>query len=377
MNSRPLGLRTWIEIDKKAVVENYRVFRSHIPSASKLMAVVKSNAYGHGLFDFSKEITEAGADWLGVDSATEALALRRNEIKKPILILGYTLPEMIPHLIENDVSFTVSNIEHIKALKSVKTDKEIKVHIKAETGMNRQGFLEKEMGTAISSLIEIKNVKIEGLFTHFAMAKNPAFPQYVNMQLANFEKWIKYLKSKGQSPIIHASATAGTILYPNSIFDMARVGIGLYGLWPSKETEAIHSAKLKLTPALSWKTLIGEVKSVEKGSRVGYDCTEYLEKDSRIAICPIGYWHGYPRALSSIGPVLVRGKKVRVIGRVSMDMIALDVSAVNGIQINDVVTLIGKDGKEEITADNLASLIDLSPYELITRINPLIKRIYV
>jgi alanine racemase len=244
--------------------------------------------------------------------------------------------------------------------------------------MNRQGFLEKEMESVVQSLLELPNVRIEGMFTHFAMAKNPAFPEFVKKQLSVFEKWIKFMAEKGQKPIVHAAATAGALLYPESHFDMVRIGIGLYGMWPSKETEAAMSGKIKLQPALTWKTIIGEVKSAQKGGRVGYDCTERLERDSKIGICPIGYWHGYSRSFSSIGPVLVNGEKTRVLGRISMDMIAIDLTDIKGkIGPTDEVVLAGKQGKAEISWENLASIVDMSHYELITRLNPLIRRIYL
>ncbi len=376
--ARPLGLRTWIEVDKKAIAHNYRVFRNLIPQKTKLMSVVKSNAYGHNLIDFAKEITSLGADWLGVDSVMEALALRKNGINTPILILGYTLPEMLGELAKYNVSFAISCPDHVKALKKIKTTQPIRVHLKVESGMNRQGFLEKDMAAVVRSLEALPHVQIEGLFTHFAMAKNPAFPEFVKAQLAAFDKWIKFLESKEIKPIIHAAATGGALLYPASHFDMVRIGIGLYGMWPSNETEAAIGHKIKLRPALTWKTVVGEVKNAARGGRVGYDCTERLERDSKIGICPIGYWHGYPRAFSAIASVLVKGQRARVLGRVSMDMIAIDLTDIKGkVGINEEVVLMGKQGGAELSCQSLASLIDMSHYELITRLNPLIRRIYL
>lgn len=379
MNKRPKGLRTWIEVDKKAIVHNYRVFRDLILPKTKLMAVVKSNGYGHSLIDFSKEISRLGADWFGVDSAVEALAIRRSDIKKPILILGYTLPEMIKEAVDNGISLTVSSFEQLKEIEKVKTDKLIKIHIKADTGMSRQGFFEKDIQKIIAGLqpaVNNRRLKVEGLFTHFASAKNPSFPQFTGIQLKSFNKWIEAFRQAGLKPIVHAAATGGAFLYPESHFDMVRIGIGLYGLWPSKETEAFAKDKIKLAPALSWKTVVSEVKKISKGARVGYDCTETLDRDSVIAICPIGYWHGYPRAFSSVGRALVGGKEARVLGRVSMDMIVLDVTKISNVKTEDEVVLLGKQGRAGISVEDISGLIDMSPYELITRLNPLIKRIY-
>ena len=401
------GLRTWIEIDKKAVEHNYETIRRLLSSKCKLMSVVKSNAYGHGLLEFSHEIENLGADWLGVDSVWEALALRKDGIKKPILVLGFTLSEKIEEAIENDISITVSSFETLEAIKVLEVSKKAKIHIKVDTGMGRQGFLPQDLEKVLEFLLKIKDqglkIETEGLYTHFASAKNPAFPKYTMTQVGIFNKWVEAFNDAGFDPIKHAAASSGTLIFPETHFDMVRVGIAMYGLWPSPEVEAFCREKIILKPVLSWKTVIGEVKELPKGSKVGYDSTETLEKDSRIAICPIGYWHGFPRALSSIGRVLVNGKRCRVIGRVSMDMITIDVSKVGEVKVGDEVVIIGKQahqnftsqnlggqdgarqnfdsqnlgGQEEIKADELANLSDTTNYEIITRINPLIKRVFL
>jgi alanine racemase len=158
---------------------------------------------------------------------------------------------------------------------------------------------------------------------------------------------------------------------------MVRIGISLYGIWPSKESEAYMGDMISLKPVLSWKTIIAEIKKLPKGAKVGYDCTEVLKKDSVIAVCPIGYWHGYPRALSSIGKVLINGEKAKILGRVCMDIIMIDITNIKNIKVGEEVVLIGKSESSEISADDISALIDGSSYELLTRINPLIKRIYI
>lgn len=373
------GLRTWIEVEREAIACNYRIFRALIGGKRKLMAVVKSNAYGHNLFEFSKEMERLGADFLGVDSAVEARALRRAGIKTPILILGYTLPAMLAEAVRDGVGLTVSSPDALAAIAKAKLPAKAKVHIKVDTGMGRQGFSAKDL-PKILGLLKLKayrsKLEAEGLYTHFAAAKNPAFPEATNAQLAEFEKWVSAFKEAGFSPIVHAAATAGAMLFPQSHFDMARIGIGLYGLWPAKETERFLTSRFALQPVLSWKTVIGEIKRLPKGNRVGYDLTETLARDSVLAICPVGYWHGYPRVLSSVGKVLVRGREAKVIGRVSMDMTTVDVTGIPGVKVGDEVVLIGKSGKMSVSAKDLAALSDSSWYEIVTRINPLIKRIY-
>ena len=401
------GLRTWIEIDKKAIAHNYQVFRNLIDKKCKLLSVVKSNAYGHNFLEFAKEQEKLGTDYFGVDSIVEGIALRKDGIKKPILVLGYTLPEMLEEAIKYDIEIAVSNFETLKEIfrlsssqkrefRESKMDSrlrgndsgEIKIHIKVDTGMNRHGFLPSDKEKLLKELKEItpkndknhlgaRNVSVVGLFTHFASAKNPVFPQYTKKQIAIFQSWIDVFDKAGYKLIKHAGATSGAMLFPEAQFDMVRIGIGLYGIWTSKEAESFMNKKIELKPVLSWKTLIGEIKELPKGSKIGYDSTETLEKNSKIAICPIGYWHGYPRILSGIGRVLVNGKKVKILGRICMDIIMIDISDVKNAKVGDEVILIGKSGKEKITADDVSNLADCSSYELLTRINPLIKRIYI
>ena len=371
------GLRTWIEVDSKALAHNYSEIKKNLSPKSVCMSVVKSNAYGHCLVDFAQEMQKLGIDWFGVDSMTEAISLRNNGITKPILVLGHTLPQMLQKASDLDVSITVSTYELLTAISTTSFPKKIKIHIKVDTGMNRQGFLESEIDTLIDTL-QKKSEKVEGegLFTHFAAAKNPAFPGRTLKQVAIFTTWIDAFKKADHDPITHASASGSAIVFSETHFDMVRIGFALYGLWPSKEVEKSSSHRLLLMPILQWKTIIGEVKKIPKGSQVGYDATETMNRESKIAICPIGYWHGYPRALSSVGYVLVHGMRARVVGRVSMDMITIDVTDIDTVAVGDEVTLVGADGDETVSIEEIAELSDTSGYEMVTRINPLIKRLY-
>ncbi|OHA26101.1 MAG: alanine racemase [Candidatus Taylorbacteria bacterium RIFCSPHIGHO2_02_FULL_46_13] len=373
------GLRTWIEVDRKAIADNVKIFRALLGKKTKLMAVVKSNAYGHSLMDFSREVEKLGVDFLGVDSVVEAFALRADGIKTQILVLGYTLPENVARAAEVDVNITISNMPALESLASESVSKPLKIHLKIDTGMHRQGFELSELPLVVQKLQALSSKRqahLEGVYTHFAAAKNPSFPSYTNRQLQEFSKWTEALAKEGFHPVKHAAATAGAILFPDSHLDMVRIGIGLYGLWPSREVRSYAEYRLAPKPVLSWKAMISEVKKVKKGERVGYDLTEMLERDSKLAVAPIGYWHGFPRALSSVGHVIVRGTRVHVIGRVSMDMIVIDVTDVPKAEVGDEVTLLGRDGSEEITADELGLLCDTVNYEIVTRLNPLIKRIY-
>ncbi len=374
------NVRTWIEISKRALKNNYSVFRRLIPSKCLLMAVAKSNAYGHSLIDFSREAENLGVDWFGVDSIIEAERLRENGFKKPILVLGYTLPNKIEDAIKNNISLTIADFQALKNLKTAKkTSGKLKIHLKIDTGMHRQGFFVSEI-PAVIKVLKSKNfpVILEGVYTHFSSTKNPAFPSATYHQIEEFKKAVNLLKSAGfKVPIKHAAATSGTIIFPQSHFDLVRIGIGLYGLWPSKEIKKAFNRKIKLEPILSWKTVVGQIKNLPKGSKIGYDLTETLNRSSKVAVLPIGYWHGFPRSLSSIGRVLINGKETKVLGRVSMDIVSVDVTDVKNVKVGNEAVLIGKSGKLEFSVDDMAYLSNTTNYEIVTRLNPLIKRIVV
>lgn len=369
------NLRTWIEVDTWALRHNYNTFRKLISKKTFLMVVVKSNAYGHSLIDFSKTVERFGARWFGVDSIVEARTLRREGIGKPLLILGYTLPECYREAAEIKASVTISNFDALKtAIQKISPAQSLRVHIKVDTGMTRQGFFVKDTPRVLKILKQNhKKIIFEGLYTHFAAAKNPAFPDDTNDQIRRFNKAIQLVKKAGFKPIVHASATSGAIIFPKAHYDMVRVGIGVYGYWPSPEVRAAFGDTITLEPALVWKTIIGEIKNVPRGSRVGYDFTETLHKPSRLAILPVGYWHGYPRALSSIGHVVIRGKRAKVLGRISMDMIIIDISHIKNARVGDEVILLGG----AMPAEEVANLAGTINYEIITQLNPLIKRIYI
>ena len=369
------GVRTWIEIDKKAIKNNYDIFRNFIGRDCKMLSVVKSNAYGHNIVEFAQEIEKLGANFFGVDSVVEALKLRKEGIKKPILVLGYTLPEMISEASKENISITISNFDSLEA--AIKSREKIKAHIKIDTGMFRHGFFENEVDEVIKILKKSKNITVEGLYTHFSMAKDRHYPTHTKKQIEKFENCMEKFLKVGYKPICHLSATSGALLFKEGHFNMVRVGIGLYGIWPSEETKLFLDDEFALKPILSWKTIVAEIKKVPKDSRVGYDGIGIVKRNTGLAICPIGYWHGFPRALSNTGYVLINGKKAKIVGRVCMDIIMIDITDIKNVKVGDEVVIIGKSKDSEITADEIAILLGGSTYELLTRINPLIKRFYI
>ena len=371
------GLRTWIEIDTDRLQQNYQTFRKLVGPEVLLMSVAKSNAYGHSLVDFAQAMARCGVDWLAVDSIVEGLKLREHHLTVPILVLGHTLPEMVMAAEMQNISLTISNWEALEDLRVGAPDK-LKIHLKFDTGMSRQGFFPEETAKVLDFIkAHLPGVIIEGAYTHFAAAKNPSFPTDTRKQIAQFDLALAEMAKRNIKVIRHAAATSGAIVFPESRFDLVRIGIGFYGLWPSIEVKYAFGDKIKLAPILTWKTVVSEIKTVPLGERVGYDFTEHLERETVIGILPVGYWHGYDRSLSSIGRVLVQGKRCRVLGRVSMDMLAVDLTEVPGVKVGAEVTLLGQDGAVEFSAEEMASLAETSAYEIITRLNPLIKRVYI
>ncbi|MDI6820662.1 MAG: alanine racemase [Patescibacteria group bacterium] len=375
--------KTWIEIDKKAVVSNVKTFKSILKPKTKLFSVVKSNAYGHGLVLFSGLADKLGVDGFCVDSVIEGCKLRAVGIKKPILCLGPTLPGLFEDAINNKIILTISNMEALVAF--VKEKVLADFHIKIDTGMHRQGFYLVDLPKALKIInnprFGIKN-HLKGIYTHFAAAKDVTYSGYTIRQLEKFKEANSLFRKAGFKNLMrHAAATGGTMLYPQSHFDAVRVGAGLYGFWPTKEAQIQHqlvlNKKLSLKPILSWRSVVSEVKDLVLGDLVGYDLTEEVTKPIIAAIIPIGYWHGFPRALSSRGRVLINGLSAKVLGRVSMDLMTVALPLGSKVKMGDRVTLIGQNGKETIRADDLAEITNSISYEIITRLNPLIKRFIV
>jgi alanine racemase len=367
--------RAVIEIDTKAAKKNCNTFRKLLKPQTKLLAVIKSNAYGHDLLGWAKLMDQFGADWFGVDSALEGFSLRETGITKPILVLGYTLPANFTLAKKHNLTLTISSWENLKHLKKVP----LPYHLKIDTGMGRQGFLPSDITAVIKFILADKNLikNCHGVYTHFADAKNPAFPKNTFNQIKEFEQVILALNQAGLQLLRHAAASAGTLLFPQAHYDMVRVGMSMYGYWPAAEVRGALEDTVTLSPTLTWKTIITEIKELPAGSKIGYDLTETLNKNSTVAICPVGYWDGYPRLLSSIGHVLVSGERCRVLGRVSMEMIVIDVSKIKTAKVGTEVVLLGKQNKAEISAEEIALLAQTSAYEIITRLNPLMKREFI
>lgn len=372
-----MSAKTWIETSESALVANLRTLKKHV-APSGVMAVVKANAYGHGLEVVSQAIV-SHVDWFGVDTVNEAVQLRLLGLTKPILVLGYVDEGELYLCQKFKISFVAYNKEMLRAMKKVTAAPHaFRIHIKIETGTSRQGIEGKELDEFVKLAISIPSVDIEGVSTHYANIEDTTDASYARLQLERFRESLESLREWGVVPKIrHTASSAASLLYPETRFDLIRLGISLYGHWPSKETQVVASGlkyKLKLAPALTWKTRIVQVKRVKKGTPVSYGLTERVTRPSTIAVLPIGYWDGYDRRLSGIGVVLVRGRRAKILGRICMNMMVVDVTDVPDVELGDEVVLVGKQGKEQISAEDIASKFGSIQYELLSRINPLIER---
>jgi len=372
---------SWVEIDSEALRHNVNQFRRLIGKDKILCGVVKSNAYGHGILEISNLILSYGVDWLGVNSLEEGIILRKNGIKAPVIILGYVPLNQLGEIVEYGFITIVYNIESVKGLGEIsnRIKKEVFLHIKLETGTHRQGVYPDKILEFVKEIKRFQFLRLEGISTHFANIEDTTDHSYAESQLKIFKNTVEMLEENGVNiPVKHTACTAATILFPETYFDMVRVGIGLYGLWPSRETflsSMINgNPPIELKPVLTWKTKIAQIKEVKKGSFIGYGCTYKTNRDSRIAVLPVGYNEGYDRRLSNIGYVLIKGQRAPVRGRVAMNMFIVDITDIEDVKLEEEVVLIGSQGKERITPEYLASLCGTINYEIVTRINPLIPR---
>ena len=367
--------RVSADIDLNAIVHNIQEVRRLIQKDTKLMAVIKADAYGHGAIPVAKEV-EKIVDAFAVSNLEEGKELRHAGIRKEILILGYTAPEQIADAIQYHITMTIFEEETAKAISHVAAQqkKEVKLHIKLDTGMNRIGFAANEQ--TVDKILEISRlpyIQIDGIFTHFARA-DETDKTATKEQFVRYSYVVERLKEQGLTiPICHVSNSAAILDLPEYNLDMVRAGICMYGMYPSDEVGR-ECAQLK--PAMQIKSHISYVKTVPAGEGISYNATYRTEHEMRIATIPVGYGDGYPRRLSNCGHVLVHGKSVPIIGRICMDQFMVDVTKVPEVKQGDVVTLLGTDGEESITAEELGILSGSFHYEVVCDVGKRIPRVY-
>jgi alanine racemase len=373
--------KTWIEISRSALFHNLQVFRKSVGKNVKIAAVVKANAYGHGLAEIVPIIRNK-VDVFAVDNIDEALIIRKIDASVPVLILGYIPLSELSTPIEDDVSFVVYNMDTIRKIVSLQLKNTAKIHLKIETGLNRQGIENKDLLKFLRFIGSHKDKFIlEGVSTHFANIEDTLDPTFAKTQLNEFKKAIKIIKKEGFNPsLIHSAASAGTLLYPETRFSMVRVGFGIYGWWSSLETRVSLLARKKnlvLKPVLTWKSVVAQLKNLKVGESVSYGRTWFATRKTKIAVIPVGYSEGYDRKLSNIGRVIINGIYANVVGRVAMNMVMVDVTDVKNVKLEDEVALLGNMDNLKISADEIAKKIGTINYEVVARLSPFIPRITV
>ena len=362
---------TWAEIDLDNLSYNLGQIKKKLKQGVKVMACVKAEAYGHGLIPVSRELAAAGVDFLAVASIDEAIALRRAGIDRRILVLGLVLEQDIPALFDYHITPTVCSMSIAKALDrhAAGLGQICDIHIKVDTGMGRIGVIHDKAYGFVRQTAALAHVRIEGIFTHLACADTDE--GLTSRQIRLFGSLVLRLRRNGiRVPLVHAANSMGVIAYPDSHFTMVRPGLILYGLHPAQ------GLPISIRPVMSLKTRVVYIKDVCAGSGVSYGHTYVTRTPTRIATLPIGYGDGYPRNLSNIGPVLINGRRFTVAGRVCMDQIMVDVHDAR-VEAGDEAVLIGQQGGQRITSEELASLSRTIPYEIVCGIGSRVPRVYV
>jgi alanine racemase len=363
---------TFAEINLDAIRHNLEIVSHIVKGGTKILGVVKADAYGHGMKEVSKAIVDC-VDYFGVASLDEAVGLRNIGIKKPILVIGAILPEEIEGVLKFNVIQTVSDLDVPKRLSKLAAakNKTIKVHIKIDTGMGRLGFWHEEAIDFIKKISKLKNIIIDGIFTHFPNAE--ADKVFTRNQIMNFKRLMEDLLDNGiDIPIKHTANSMGLIDFKNSHMNMVRPGLMMYGIYPKPSL----MKNIFLRPSLTLKTKITHLKSMPKGRGVSYGMTYVTAKPTKVATIPIGYGDGYSRHFSNKAEVLINDRRCPIVGRVCMDMCMVDVGHLKNVKVGDDVILIGSQGKEIIRAEELAWLINTIPYEVLCNIGHRVPRIY-
>lgn len=369
--------RVCAEIDLDAIAYNMEQMKNRIGEGAQLIGVIKTDAYGHGAVPIAQMFEEIPYIWgYAVACLDEGMILRKNGIEKPIFVLGCVFPDQYEDMIRHDIRAAVYTEEMAEGMSrtAVRLGKDAYFHIKIDTGMGRIGFpVTEESADTIRRICSLPNVCPEGMFTHFAKA-DEADKSYTLMQHDRF-MWMKEQMEKRNVPIRYYDCdnSAGIIDFPDMKHDLARAGISTYGMYPSDE---VDKSAVELKPALSLKSHVIFVKEVEPGTSISYGGTFTADRKMRIATVPVGYGDGYPRSLSNKGYVLIRGKKARILGRVCMDQFMVDVTDIPNAAFMDPVTLIGSDGEERITVDDLAELSGRFNYEFVCCLSKRIPRVY-
>lgn len=366
--------RTQAKIDLDAVEYNYNSTRAKLPQGCKLLGVIKADAYGHGAVELARFL-ENKCDFFGVACIEEAVELKKADIKTPILILGYVAPAFYDLVVKYDIRIPVFSYDTAKALsdEAVKQGKTVPFHFCIDTGMSRIGFqVNEESADICKEICALPNIEAEGLFSHFATADESDLTKAL-AQREKYKAFVEMLEGRGiQIPIKHLNNSAGIMNF-DEYFDMCRMGIILYGLYPSEE---VDKSLLDIKPVMSWLTHISHIKTLEAGREVSYGGTFKTTEPRVIATIPVGYADGYPRCLSNKGRVIINGQYAPIVGRVCMDQFMVDVTDVDGAELDSTVTLVGKDGDAELSMEEVSNAAYSFNYELPCRVARRVPRTY-
>jgi alanine racemase len=362
-------MNTYAEISLAAIKHNIAEIKKLLAPASKYMAVVKANAYGHGAPAVARAAVEAGADYLGVANVKEALELREAGVLAPILILTESPTSSADEVIQHDLTQTIYSFSEAKALsdEAVKRRKNVKVHVKVDTGMGRVGVLPSEAVAFITKISSLPALTVEGVFTHFAKAEDPD-DTFTADQFGKFQQIVARLP---QIPIKHSANSAATLFHKETHLDLVRVGLMMYGLYPQGNSRRL----INLQPALAFKSRVTYLKKVPAGTPLSYGSTYVTPTETTIVTIPVGYADGYSRRLSNRGQVMIRGKRYPVVGRISMDLTLVNVGD-NKVEMGDDVILIGSQNGQGISTDEIAVLEDTISYEVVCSIGKRVPRVY-
>jgi len=376
MNTQVSEKRTWVSVDFGALTQNIKALKQNLPNGSKLAAVVKANAYGHGAVAISRVAVAGGADLLCFATAAETREVIKADIEAPMLVMGAPLSDSLDIIVDFRVRQCVFLPQHVLDLQKKAEEKqsEALVHVKIDTGMNRIGVKTKaEFEALLDTMVQCDRVTFEGMFTHFAVS-DEADKDFSRKQAATFDEYYQMALDKGFSPIRHASNSGAIIDMPEYAFDFVRAGIAMYGYYPSSE---VFKQRVDLKPVMGVFSHLVHIKTVLPGESVSYGRTFVAKKPMRVGTVPIGYGDGYNRLLSNQGEMLVGGKRAKILGRVCMDMTMIDLTDIEEAEIGDEVTVMGQDGEERITADDLAKLCGTISYEVVLSFTTRLPRIYI
>ncbi len=377
MKKSPLS---YIEISKANLIHNIKQFRSLVNKNTKIVSVIKSNAYGHGDQIVAK-ILNPYTDYFQVNSIEE-LERVRAVTKKPILVFGYLNESGIEESIKLDAIISAFDLIHLFQINYIagKSKTKTKVHLGIDSYLGREGIMPNQIDNLIKELKNLKNIILDGVYSHFANIEDTMNFSHAERQIDTYHKAVDIFKSNGYENIkTHISATSGILVYDNknSKHSLVRLGIGLYGMWPSTHLKFLNKKKITLKPILRWVTHVAQVKVLPPNYPIGYGLTHITKKKTVIAVIPQGYADGLTRSLSNKGRVLIKGKYAKILGRVAMNMFVVDVSNIKDIVPGDEVVIFGTQGKNEITAEEHAEIIDTINYEVTTHISPFLPRIVV